>query len=108
MDDCYLRSLGLPVKKRSDDIELIIQEGGLLARWRALSSHPDDVVRLSLALGVLSVTLGLSGALLAIGLSIGHGGVTGISAVLFATGIGLALHVAMSKHVGARPKDSTT
>jgi len=49
----------------SSEIELEIKEVGLLGRINAWSLHPDDIVRVAIALGIISVGLGLLGVILA-------------------------------------------
>lgn len=42
-----------------NEAELTIEEVGLLGRISAWSSHPDDIVRVAIGLGMISVGLGL-------------------------------------------------
>ena len=46
-------------------IELTIKETGLLGRLHAFSSHPDDIVRIGIGLGIISVGLGLLSVVIA-------------------------------------------
>jgi hypothetical protein len=48
------------------EVELSIEEVGLLGRLHAFSSHPDDIVRVGIALGTLSVGLGLLSIIMAL------------------------------------------
>ncbi len=48
------------------EAELSIEEVGFLGRLHAFSSHPDDIVRIGIALGTLSVGLGLLSVVMAL------------------------------------------
>jgi len=48
-----------------EGIELIIKEVGLSGRLHAFSSHPDDIVRIGVGLGIISVGLGLLSVVMA-------------------------------------------
>jgi len=99
MDDCYLRTLALPLLKR-EETQLTFWDGGLPARWRTLSSHPNDVVRLSLSLGILSVTLGALSVFLT-ATPWPRSVEFWLAVLLFVVGSILALAMSASKHVGA-------
>jgi hypothetical protein len=49
-----------------DEAELVINQVGLLGRIRAWSSHPEDIVRVGVGLGMISVGLGLLSVVLAL------------------------------------------
>ena len=44
---------------------MTIKEVGLLGRLHAFSSHPDDIVRIGVGLGIISVGLGLLSVVIA-------------------------------------------
>lgn len=64
INEWYRNALGW--SEPPNEAELTIKEVGFFGRIHAWSSHPNDITRFGIALGIISVGLGLLGTILAI------------------------------------------
>lgn len=93
MNEWYRNALGWTDPPK-EEVELTIKEVGFFGRIGALAHHPDDIVRVGAALGMISVGLGLLSVILAISITEIVSLVIGVVLVLvalFPVGVGVVI-----------------
>ena len=84
MNEWYRNALGW-TDPPDEEVELTIEKVSFFRRICAFAQHPDDIVRVGIGLGMISVGLGILSIILAFSIS-----VTGIASWVFYLILGLA------------------